>query len=478
MFTIVVAHDTNKGIGKNNSIPWNEPEDMKFFKELTINHIVIMGRRTFESIGRPLTGRINCVISESLYNNHPAPRIVYQTANVKTTDVKYTETSVKYFANPWDCVNWCEEYNNTKNNPTRKMFVIGGRTIYEWFLTNKLVSDEYVTYINGKFDCDVFYPKVKAYKTERVIKVFNSANVSDIKHKIVHKSVQNRDEMNMLELMNDIISLGNNKDDRTNTGTYSIFGQQLKFDISSSVFPLMTTRKMFLRGIFEELMLYLRGQTDSKILESKGINVWKGNTSREFLDNLGLTEYPVGDMGHSYGFSMKHFGATYSDCKQDYTGCGFNQLQFVIDEIKRNPNSRRLIISLWEPNHMHKAALPPCLYNYQFYVYDGYLYCMMTQRSSDFVLAGGWNVATGALLTYLIAHYTSLKPKELIWNLGDVHIYKNGINAAKEQVNRIPNIYPKLFLTNMPEKIEDVNWENIKLINYKPQKPISIPMNA
>jgi thymidylate synthase len=264
---------------------------------------------------------------------------------------------------------------------------------------------------------------------------------------------------------------------RTGCPTYSLFGRQFRFALDNNKFPLMTTRKMFLRGIFEELMLYLRGQTDSKILEKKGIHVWRGNTTRQFLDKNGLT-LPEGDMGHSYGFSFRHFGAEYKTCHDNYDGQGFDQLYYVINEINKNPTSRRLIISLWEPNHMHKAALPPCLYNYQFYVSNGQLSCMMTQRSSDFALAGGWNIATGALLTYFIAHYTNTKPFELIWNIGDLHIYHNNLSAVAQQITRNPNIYPKLYLTNMPEKIDNITYDNLQLINYCPQGHISMNMNV
>jgi thymidylate synthase len=280
--------------------------------------------------------------------------------------------------------------------------------------------------------------------------------------------------------MKKILDTGYPSDDRTGTGTISLFGERLEFDLSNNKFPLVTTRRMFLRGIFEELMLYIRGQTDNNILAEKKINVWTPNTTREFLDKRGLHQLPTGDMGHSYGFSFRHFGGEYIDCRTDYKGVGYDQLTELIKEIKVNPCSRRLIISLWEPNHMHKAALPPCLYNYQFYVRGEKLSCMMTQRSSDQFMAGGWNVATGALLTIMIAHVCKLSPDRLVWNIGDAHIYNNLIDQVKEQISRIPYQFPYLLLKDASDitDIQQFEYKNIDLCGYRSHSAISGVMSV
>jgi len=457
-FINIVACDEKFGISRKKTIPWHHPDDLKFFREKTINNIVIMGRLTHESLGRNLNNRINCIIS-------------------KTMTYKI---GVEIFKNPWDCVKWC--INNHKN---KIFYIIGGGEIYKWFLDNNLVDEEYITMIEGDYKCDNFYPNY-INKISKRIKTFTSLdNNNSITekfiirvHNIFHAKFINTEEKKMLNTIKYIIRDGVIKSDRTGVGTLSSFGHNFRFNLKNNTFPLITTRKLFIRGIFEELMFYIRGETDTKILNGKGINVWNDNTSRNFLDMRGLIDLPDGDMGHSYGFSFRHFGAEYMNCYTDYKGKGFDQLYYVINEIKNNPNSRRLIISLWEPDKLHRAALPPCLYQYQFYVSGGYLSCMMTQRSSDFILAGGWNVATGALLTYLIAYYTGLTPKELIWNIGDIHIYNNSVESAVLQSGRVPNIFPKLFLKNMPPKIEDVEYRNIEILNYNPLGKISIPMNA
>ena len=185
-------------------------------------------------------------------------------------------------------------------------------------------------------------------------------------------------------------------------------------------------------------------------------------------------------MGHSYGFSFRHFGGEYKNCKADYTNVGYDQLTELIKEINTNPYSRRLRISLWEPNNIHKAALPPCLEQYQFYIRDKKISCMMTQRSSDVGIAGGWNVATGALLTILLAHVCKLSPDNLIWNIGDCHVYNNIVNQLKEQISRQPYLYPKLYLRDSENitNIEDFQFENMDLVGYQYHPSIKFELSV
>lgn len=460
-FISVVSYDSEKGIGINYSdgkyvIPWRFKEDMEHFRKLTSGGIVIMGRKTYESIGKPLPDRLNFIIS-------------------RTKDIPGCQT----FADPMSCIRQCKFYDD------KKIFVIGGGEIYKWFIDNNFITEEYVTEIDVNYQCNVFYPSVKYSERKLVLSVVSQNIDGEKKQKvnanfnIYHQYVANHNEQKMLDIMRELITSNYViRNDRTNVGTISTFGKQIEFDLSKDIFPLMTTRRMFFRGIFEELMMFIRGETDSTIMERKGINIWKDNTSREFLNSRGLFNLPVGDMGHSYGFSMRHFGGNYIDCKTDYKNEGFDQLTYVINEIKNNPCSRRLIINLWEPNFMHKAALPPCLYMYQFYVSNGELSCMMTQRSSDFALAGGWNVATGSLLTILLASVCNLAPKKLIWCVGDLHIYSNNVDSCSIQIERCPTIYPKLIIVNKKTDITKYEYSDLSLINYNPQSSITFSMNA
>ncbi len=455
MFSLIVAVDLRNGIGLNGGIPWDCPEDLKHFKKLTINNVVIMGRKTYESIDKPLPDRVNVVISRSL----------------KSEDLPNTVILVN---NPLDAVRYCE-----KNHKDKTKFVIGGAEIYNWFIKQNLIYDFHITQLFQYYGCDTHLRLNYSKLIHRVDYILQEdpalAKTSDPCYGMYRRT--NDEEQNCLDLMREIIQNGNSKLDRTNVGTLSVFGKQLRFNLRNNTFPLMTTRRMFLRGIFAELMLFIRGQTNNQILEDQKINIWRGNTTREFLDARGLQRMPTGDMGASYGFLFRHFGAKYGTCLDNYEGQGVDQLTNVINTIKTNPNDRRMIISLWDPTNLPNCPLPPCLYNYQFYVHNKELHCMMTQRSSDFVVAGGWNIATGSLLTYLIATVCDLTPAELIWNLGDTHVYNNLVEQAKVQIDREPRLYPKLYITKK-ENITDFEFSDLELINYNPYPSIDLVMNV
>lgn len=466
MFSLVVAMDIRGGIGYDNKIPWHNPADLKHFKELTTNNVIIMGNKTFKSIGKPLPKRINIVFKRCVPMDETDRKVqINHIGNLIENKGETKElTDVIYVSNLEECVTVCKQFKD------KKWFVIGGAQIYKIFMTNNLIYEAYITEISGKHKCDTFFDYTFSDWGHHPYIRNQLENLSVTLHYKI-----NYDEEKYLSLMSEILKSGAKINDRTGTGTIGLFGKQLIFNLES--FPLCTSRKMGLKSIFEELMLYLRGQTDANILKNKGINVWVGNTTREFLNKRGLNHLPEGDMGHSYGFSMRHYGGQYETCKTDYTKCrcgkacvkcplnGFDQLEYLIKTIKEDPNSRRLRISLWEPNKMHLAALPPCLEQYQFNVVDNKLSCMMTQRSSDYFLAGGWNIATGALLTYLIAKVCDLVPDKLIWNIGDVHIYQNLITQSQELIKRRPYPYPKLNI-KVKRDITKYEFADLELTGY------------
>lgn len=291
-------------------------------------------------------------------------------------------------------------------------------------------------------------------------------------------SNQTMTEHRFLNLLRRTAVHGTPRVDRTGIGTRSVFGADLKFNLRENAFPLLTTRKMSVRPIFEELMWILRGQTNVGILESKGIHIWTPNSTRAFLDQRGLTHYAPGDIGPSYGFQLRHFGATYIDCTTDYTGQGFDQLEYVTHLLRTDPTSRRIVINLWNPTDLTKMALPPCGYGYQFYVEEGELSCKVLQRSSDIMLAGGWNIASASLLTKMLAATTNLTPGDLIWSVGDCHVYENQLTAAVEQLHRRPYNPPTLHVHYLPSRITDFEWECFELVDYQHHGRIQVEMNA
>lgn len=247
--------------------------------------------------------------------------------------------------------------------------------------------------------------------------------------------IQNMSEFNAYE--NNKQKIGKKRSDRTGVGTVSIFGAQMRFDLRNDVFPLLTTKRVFWRAVLEELLWFIKGSTNAKELQDKNIHIWDGNSTRDFLDKNGFHDREEGDLGPIYGFQWRHFGAEYKTCHDDYTDQGIDQLSEVINCIRTNPNDRRIIMSAWNPVDIKKMALPPCHCFVQFYVADDELSCQLYQRSADMGLGVPFNIASYALLTYMIAHVTGLKPGDFIHTIGDAHVYLNHIEPLKQQVSKI-----------------------------------------
>ena len=493
---LIVACDKNLGIGKNNDLPWKLREEMNFFKETTLSlkvykkkNVVIMGRNTWESIPtkyKPLRDRINIII----------------TSKDLSEEIKdLPETFV--FPSYYDAI---EHINKKyKINYINKIFVIGGERLYKEALIKDNLVGIYITDIYDDFDCDRYLcskeelkEKLKDYKLISC-SPFKSEycpinkKVVYYRHKYYKNTIyidenldtvfKNEEEYQYLNLLKKITTYGINRGDRTGTGTISTFGEYQKYSLRDT-FPILTTKRIFVKGIFEELMLYIRGKTDNKILNDKGIHIWDGNTSREFLDRRGLNHYQEGDMGETYGFNFRHFGGNYQGCQIKYEKGeeGFDQLQNVIDLIKNNPESRRIIISLWNPKTNHKAALPSCLCWYQFYVNtkDKELSLLINIRSSDFFLANNWNVCTGALLCHMICNLEDidLTPGDITVMSGDTHIYLNHLDQVKINLSREPRPYPKLIFKEPKKNIEHYQYDDLTLLDYKPYPNIKAEMSV
>lgn len=279
----------------------------------------------------------------------------------------------------------------------------------------------------------------------------------------------NTNELKYLGLLRHILENGNKRIDRTGVGTISIFGYQLDFDISNSV-PLLTTKQVAWKAVIKELLWFLKGSTDNSILQSQGVHIWDGNSSQEFLNQRGLSHLKEGDIGAGYGFQWRHFGAKYLDCKTDYIGQGFDQINYIIDELQKNPFSRRIFLSAWNASDIDKMALAPCHVSAQFYVeeIDGkrYLNCHMYQRSVDVFLGLPFNIFSYTVLTYILANICGMYPKRLIISTGDTHIYTNHIDQVNLQLSRECFSPPKLNIKRKLSNVDDITLEDFDVDRY------------
>jgi thymidylate synthase len=249
-----------------------------------------------------------------------------------------------------------------------------------------------------------------------------------------------------LDLCRRILEEGTKKEDRTGTGTISVFGHQMRFDLSQG-FPLLTTKKLHTKSIVHELLWFLSGSTNVRYLQENGVRIWN-----EWADENG-------ELGPVYGKQWRSFSGP--------DGKTVDQMEWVVNEIKRNPDSRRLIVSAWNPVEIDQMALPPCHLLFQFYVADGKLSCQLYQRSGDTFLGIPFNIASYALLTHMVAHVTGLAPGEFVHTIGDAHIYLNHLEQVKEQLTREPLPLPTLRLNPDVTSIFDFRYEDIEFLDYQ-----------
>ncbi|XP_066137779.1 thymidylate synthase isoform X2 [Euwallacea fornicatus] len=283
------------------------------------------------------------------------------------------------------------------------------------------------------------------------------------------------EEYQYLNHIKHILTNGSVNKDRTGVGTYSLFGAQMRYTLKNS-FPLLTTKRVFWRAVVEELLWFIRGSTNAFELQEKGIHIWDANSTREFLDSIGLNDRKEGDLGPIYGFQWRHFGAEYKGMHADYRNKGIDQLAHVINTIKTNPSDRRIIMCAWNPVDLPDMALPPCHCLVQFYVANGELSCQLYQRSADMGLGVPFNIASYALLTYMIAHVTNLSPGEFIHTMGDSHVYLNHVDALSEQITREPRPFPRLHIKRKVENIDNFTIDDFELVGYDPYPKVNLPM--
>ncbi|KAI2497818.1 Thymidylate synthase [Fragilaria crotonensis] len=496
IIAVVAATADTRGIGYKGQLPWKLPADMAHFKRVTTGSggtlstppAVIMGRKTWESIPpkfRPLPGRRNVVLST-------------------TTQSQDYPDQVLLAASLFEAIQYLE------HDACQQIFIIGGAQVYKEAIDSRIVQRVIYTEVsnipeNLKFDA--FFPALS--KSDWDCQPFYSSESDgdnpadevnddkengapgtqqDEKSGLTYKFLDytripegpelNPEEMQYLDLCRDIIENGVHRGDRTGTGTLSKFGTQMRFSLRDGTLPLLTTKRTFWRGVAEELLWFISGNTNGNDLSDKGIHIWDGNGSREFLDQRGLSHRDVGDLGPVYGFQWRHFGAKYVDMHTDYTGQGVDQLADCIWKIRNAPEDRRIIMSAWNPADLNEMALPPCHMFCQFYVANGELSCQMYQRSADMGLGVPFNIASYSLLTHMMAHVCGLAPGDFIHTIGDAHVYLNHVDALQEQLKRAPRAFPKLIIHNKDSEtdIDGFVFDDFEVVGYKPHGTIKMKM--
>lgn len=255
-----------------------------------------------------------------------------------------------------------------------------------------------------------------------------------------------------LDLLDEVLREGTVKEDRTGTGTVSVFGRQLRFDLDQG-FPLLTTKQLHLKSIIHELLWFLSGDTNVRYLQEHGVRIWN-----EWADEHG-------DLGHVYGYQWRSW--------PDYDGGSIDQIATIVDDIRRTPDSRRLIVSAWNVADLPRMNLPPCHLLFQFYVADGRLSLQLYQRSADLFLGVPFNIASYALLLQMTAQVTGLRPGDFILTLGDAHIYRNHLDQVRLQLSRTPRPLPRMELNPARSSLFDFRYDDFRLVGYDPHPHIA-----
>lgn len=448
---LIAAADENFLIGNSFDLPWRYKEDLQHFKKLTTRgekNAVIMGKNTYLSLPPSgLPNRFMYILSSTL--NIPA------------------DSTKKIIS----CVNEIEfeKYDN--------IFVIGGATVYNYFIEHYFehIDTFFWTRIRKTFQGNVFFPK-KNFSRFYIHSYKECPNVPELEFYELRPNFKKHCEYEYISLVQDIFSENVLLDDRTNVGTLSKFGCKMEFDLEKG-FPLLTTKKMFFKGIVKELLWFLSGSTDATILQKQNVHIWDGNTTKENLEKLGFPNRRQGDGGPIYGFLMRHYGAEYKDCDTNYQQKGFDQIANVLHLLKTEPHSRRIVMNLWDPTKLNEMVLPPCHVLYQFQVRQDKLCCILYQRSGDVGLGVPFNIASASLLTHIFAKLCHYKIGTLTHCIGDAHIYQSHVDSLKKQVEKKPHMFPYLLIHDREQKdVIDFKHEDFVLKHYEHEETIKMNM--
>jgi len=440
----IVAIDNAMGIGLDGDIPWKNEQwasaDRAWFKELTLGAAVIMGKRTWESIGRPLPGRRNIVVSKSI--SHTAlPVGVIAAWSLEDAVAKV------------DGVAW----------------VIGGAGLYAEFLTHPLAQDLHICGVPGDWQCDVKFPQ---HKWERI----NEITRGDLAFWHYKPPV----DMTQAELhFNNILAraiAAPTRNNRTGVPTRSLLAEQVRFPLTRGgkrLLPLLTCKKVFARGIYIELMWFLRADSNISFLKQHDVHIWDANTTEEFIASRGLNLFP-GETGPIYGCQWRNWGGK------------IDQLAQAIELLRTDPDSRRIIVNAWNPSDNQGMVLPPCHYSFQFIVIGGALNIVVNMRSADMGLGVPFNIASYAFLAHLVALVVNMPAGELVINMADCHVYETHLDAIAEWLRVEPvgspylefsdRIMQRVGALNIDDFHKDFSWDDVTIRDYYPGPLIKMPM--
>lgn len=428
-YNVIYASDQGNGFGFKNSLPWHYPKDLKHFKKKTSGNTIICGRITYENLPKPVFKNRNVICVSSALS----PEQALEQASKHET----------------------------------KIFIIGGVKLIQQALANEfkngILNKVYHTHIPGYHECDVYMtaPKLNLIKNKLIYNIYIHGEMQYIK---LVKHVLN----------SNLISIQKSEKRRN---TLSVFGTQMRFDLREN-FPLLTTKKMFWKGIVEELLWMIRGETNAKSLSKLGVHIWDHNASKEFLKSRNLN-YPEGELGPVYGFQWRKYGSDFDPetgefiTESESKSKSIDQLKQCIHMIKTDPDSRRIIMTAWNPLDIDKMALPPCHVLTQFYVSGNNLSLQLYQRSADIGLGMPFNIASYSLLLLIVAKICNLNAAEFVYTVGDAHIYDTHITGLSEQIKRKPLKFPSVICT--VSEIDNIKSKDIELFNYKSHEKINLP---
>lgn len=528
--SIIVACDSQGGIARDGKIPWYLRKDTKYFHDVTFtstetantykSNVVIMGLNTWLSIPeiyKPLSGRINVILTSKQFPSLGLPP-VDSTKDIGKQYIHQLE-SIGTFKHVAEDVYMCGSLDGAimalleKSNVRHisGIFICGGERLYREAYMHPLITTMYINHIDYNYQCDKFFTLVHdkqwhTISTEVITDedMFSKMHVSMRITKVQRR--HNKNEQLYLDLLSKLHSKylkGDIKQNRTNTPTVSTFAKTLKFNLYDGtqrrVWPLLTTKRMPPRVIYEELLWFLRGDTSTQYLTEKNISIWNGNSSRGFLDSVGLNTYPVGEVGPVYGHQWRHFNQEYplgvpldANAKIDKTvtvSATSDQIADLIHQIKVNPTSRRLVVSAWNPLQIKQMALPPCHILQVWHVgfennTPKFLSMHLTMRSGDIFLGVPFNIASYSALLHMIAEVCHLRAKTLKITIVDCHLYTSHMDSAETQLKNSPIGFPTLEFSDKINElsacntlsIDDFKSGDVCATGYYSHPVISAPM--